>query len=84
MMTEEKYYTETEIALLTLLSDGLKHPIMEVLNLIKKIVNDNEITKPNMAKTIRRLREKLPKGRQIHCVSEGRRKYYILSRKLNS
>ena len=79
----EETYTSLQIALLDLFSDGMKHPIMEVLELIRETRNDYEVSKPNMAESIRQLRKKLPKGREIHCVSEGRRKYYLMVRHLN-
>jgi len=56
--------------------------MMRVLDCIKEVRNDPQISKPNMAKTIQALRKKLPNGREIHCVSEGTRRFYIMTRKL--
>ena len=77
-------YTETELALLEFLSDGIKHPVMEVLELIKKYRNDDLQTKLNMAKTIQVLRKKIPSNKQILCVNEGRRKFYLMAMRIGS
>jgi len=83
-MIEARHLTGLEIALMDYFADGMKKPIRQVLDFIRENQDDQEISKTNVVMTITRLRRKLPKGREIHCVSEGKRKYYVMCRTLSN
>lgn len=71
--------TPTEQRIMSLLEDGFRHSVKELQDLI----DDDLAQKTAIANHISRLRKKLPEGYQIFCVSEGRRRFYILARYQN-
>lgn len=77
-------FTETETALLDMFGDGQLHSVDELLQLVRKTLNDDQVSRKNLQDHISNIRVKIsPMGLEIINTIRHRRLYYRQMRRIS-